>query len=43
VFLNLLIFSKIKSVPYNAMPLMYGSGCAFSSRTTFMWQTMLFI
>jgi len=32
-----LIISKIKSAPYNAVRLMYESGCAFSSRTSFMW------
>jgi len=32
-----LIFSKIESAPYNVVRLMYESGCAFSSRTNFMW------
>jgi len=33
VHLKSLIFSKIKSVHYNAVRLMYESGCAFSFRT----------
>jgi len=28
---------KIESAPYNAVRLMYESGCAFSSGTSFMW------
>ena len=40
---NPLIFSKIESAPYNAVRLMYKSGCAFSSRTNCTWQTVLFI
>jgi len=28
---------KIESVPYDTVYLMYGSGCAFSCRTNFMW------
>jgi len=35
--------SKIKSAPYNAVHLMYGSGCAFLSKTNFMWEMVLFI
>jgi len=27
----------MEGMPYNAVHLMYGSGCAFSSRTDFMW------
>jgi len=34
---NSLIFSKIESAPYNAVRLMYESGCAFSSRANCMW------
>jgi len=35
--LKSLIFSKIESAPYNVVRLMYESGCAFSSKTNFMW------
>jgi len=34
---KILIFSKIESVSYNAVQLMYESGCAFSPRTNYMW------
>jgi len=33
----------LKCVPYNAVCVMYESGCTFPSRTNFMWQTVLSI